>query len=115
LAHDIQALSISHQPANGDVLEDVTSGIIFLGTPHTTSKDDKRWENWKWILKLTRKDIPKQSQTDGDINMLVEVCQIFELLHLQIPVLSVFEAKETRVREGLLQSIRSGNKNQIVS
>jgi len=96
-------------------LEDVTSGIIFLGTPHTTSKDDKRWENWKWILKLTRKDISKQSQTDADINMLVEVCQNFERMNLQIPVLSVFEAKQTRVRDGLLQTIRNSNKSQIVS
>lgn len=115
-SYDRQAFSIFHQQANLDVLlDDVTSGIIFLRTPYTTSKDDKRWENWKWILKLTRKDISKQSQFDADINMLMKVCRHFEQLNLQIPVLSVCEAKQTKVREGLLQSIRNGNKNQIVS
>lgn len=47
--------------------------------------------------------------------MLMEVCRYFEHLNLHIPVLSVCEAKQTMIREGLLLSIRNANKNQIVS
>jgi hypothetical protein len=66
-------------------------------------------------MKSSRKDISKQSQTKEDIRRLADVCQNFEKLNLQIPVLSVFEAKESKVRDGLLKSIRSGNNRQLVS
>jgi hypothetical protein len=38
----------------------------------------------------------------------------FEKLNLKIPVLSVFEAKEIKVRDDLLQAIRNSNKRQLV-
>lgn len=82
---------------------------------HTTSTDDKKWENWRWILKSLCKDIPKQSQSDEGITNLAEVCQHFEKLDLQIAVLSVFEATKSKIRDGLLNSIRSGTSQQLVS
>lgn len=92
----------------------MNSGIVFLGSPHTTSTDDKRWENWKWILKSTRRDVPKQSLSDNDIRDLAQVCQHFEELDLRIRVLTVFEANKSKIRDGLLQSIHSTS-HQIVS
>ena len=105
----------AHQTSTSETdLEDVTAGIIFLGTPHTTSDDDKSWEKWRWILKAGRKDIPKQSQTDDDIKMLSELCRNFENLNLQIPVLSVFETEPTKVRDNLIQMIRGGRGKSVV-
>ncbi|KAF2802482.1 uncharacterized protein BDZ99DRAFT_576851 [Mytilinidion resinicola] len=112
-----QALWIAHQhtpDAETPTLEDVTSGILFLGSPHTTSKDDKNWENRKWILKSTRKDVPKQSLTDEDIGHIGEVCQHFEKLDLHIRVISVFEANKSKVRDSLLKFIRSDTNRQIL-
>lgn len=85
-----------------------------MGTPHTISLEDRCWENWKWILKSTRKDIPKQSLSEDDIKALSEVCHHFQKLELQIPVLSVYEANKSKVRDNLLKSIRSGSSRELV-
>jgi hypothetical protein len=94
---------------------DATCGIVFLGTPHMTSQGDEKWENCRLILKSNRKDVPKQCLSADDISKLASVCQQFEDVNLQVPVLSVYEATETKVRENLLQSLRGNLRNKIVS
>lgn len=112
----LQALWAAHQHSGEEHhLVDVTSGIIFLSTPHTTSIEDKRWENWKRILKSSRKDASKIPQSKEDIRSLAEVCQNFEYLSLPIPVLSVFETHASRVRDGILHSVRGNRNSSIVS
>jgi hypothetical protein len=85
-------------------------GIIFLGSPQLTSTSDERWENWRLILKLYRKDLPKTALSVQDIEMLAEVCQRFGELNLRIPVLSVYETLETKVSTG-----RFGKTAKLVS
>lgn len=94
-------------------MEDVTAGIIFLGCPHTTSIEDEKWENWRWILRSTRKDIPKVSQSEDDIRSLAELCSNFGTLNLNAEVLSVFEAKESRIQRGLWYAFRPSRARRI--
>lgn len=87
------------------------SGIIFLGTPHLTSADDERWERWRLILKLFRKDVPKTAVSRQDAEMLVKVFERFNGLNLRISVISVYETKETKMKDkGPIDRIRGVGK-----
>jgi hypothetical protein len=97
---------IAHQSQN--LVEDVTAGIIFLGTPHLTSENDSRWENWRFILKANRKEISKDSLRASDTSSLAETCQRFQDLNLQVPILTVYETLETKIRDSLLYILRGG-------
>lgn len=67
-------------------------------------------------MKLNRKEVPRNSLRDDDVTNLADLCRKFEGLNLRIPILSVFEGKETKIRDNLLHSIRgSGTRKQIVS
>lgn len=92
-----QALYFAHYDYPS--VRNALSGIIFLGTPHLTSVDDDRWENWRLILKLGRKEISKNALCFQDIQLLAEVCEKFNGLNLAIPVLSVYENIGTKVRD----------------
>ncbi|KAI9664019.1 MAG: hypothetical protein M1821_007510 [Bathelium mastoideum] len=104
-----KALTSAHQYQR--IYEDVTAGIIFLGTPHLTSMVDDSWNNLKLIMKANRRDISKQNLTEEEQASIVTVCQRFQELQLPILVLSVYEGKETKVRENLLQSWRTHSKS----
>lgn len=86
-----------------------TAGIIFLGCPHLTQKNDNRWANWKLILKSSRKDISKNTLSQKDIEQLVLICRHFEQLDIELPVLSVFQSPATGTRRtSMLQNLRGG-------
>lgn len=53
-------------------------------------------------MKSNRRETPKNSLSEIDIAKLAEVCSRFEALNLQLPILSVFEARETRIRDSIL-------------
>jgi hypothetical protein len=92
-----QALYLAHY--NYPAIRNALAGIIFLGTPHLTSIDDDRWETWRLLLKLGSKDVPKNILRAQDIQLLVSVCEKFNGLNIQIPVLSVYENVPTRVKD----------------
>ncbi|KAI0811535.1 hypothetical protein GGR55DRAFT_105033 [Xylaria sp. FL0064] len=58
-------------------IRNAVSGIIFLSSPHLTTADDARWELWKLILRLFRKDVPKNVLREKDTKMLANVCDKF--------------------------------------
>lgn len=107
-----QALDIAHQSRR--VYEDVTAGIIFLGTPHLISDEGDGWNNLKLIMKGNRKDISKENMTEDDKNNIISVGQRFDELRLGIPILSVYEAVETKLRENILHAFRPRNKSSVV-
>jgi hypothetical protein len=74
------------------------AGIIFLGTPHLTFIDDDRWEKWRLLLKLNYKDVPKKILQPRDIQLLASVCDDFDGLNIQIPILSVYENIPTKIK-----------------
>ncbi len=98
-----------------NVVNEVTAGIVFLGTPHLQSVDDIHWDNWKWILQTNRKDLPKECLSSSDIINLSETCQSFTRLNPPIPILSVHEGKVTKLHDNLLKVFRSGSNHKLVS
>ncbi|KAI9708157.1 MAG: hypothetical protein M1820_004111 [Bogoriella megaspora] len=96
------------------VVDDVTCGMIFLGSPHITSVDDPRWDHLDMILKANRKDVSRHALTKDDIASLGRTCQAFEDIDLLRPILSVYEKQETKVRENLLHSLKGTNRKHIL-
>lgn len=86
--------------------QDVTSGIIFLGTPHLVDASAEGWENLKLLMKGNRKDISKHNMTESEMELVISACQQFDNLHLPIPLMSVYELRETKVRESLFNPLR---------
>lgn len=106
---------MAHQGTSEErLLEDVTQGIIFISTPHTTSLDDNEWENWKWIIKSFHKDASKAALPDTDKKILAETCQNFENLNLSVPVLSIFEKSKSQFHKGRFRLL-GGTNRQVVS
>ncbi|KAF2810563.1 uncharacterized protein BDZ99DRAFT_386857, partial [Mytilinidion resinicola] len=106
-----RALSSAYQYQR--IYEDVTAGIIFLGTPHLAAERDEKWNLFKLIMRANRKDIAKENMTQDEIASIATVCRRFAALPLNIPILSVYEDKESKVRENLLQAWRSSSKTSI--
>ncbi len=51
---------------------------------------------------------------DDDTDALLEVCKSFERLTLKIPVVSVYETKETSTSRSIFSKLRSKERNQAV-
>jgi hypothetical protein len=95
-------------------IRNALAGIVFLGTPHLCTVDDDRWENWRLILQIYRKDIPKTILRNEDKESLASVCEHFSALNLPVPILSVFESTETKVpASGPLGLIRAGGRLNV--
>ncbi|KAL9097860.1 MAG: hypothetical protein Q9165_000186 [Trypethelium subeluteriae] len=106
-----RALTSAHQYQR--IYEDVTAGVIFLGTPHLTSMGDEGWDNLKLIMRANRKDISKQNLTEEEKNSLITICKRFQELQLPIPILSVFEGKESKIRENPFLAFRASSKSSL--
>lgn len=91
-----QALYLAHY--NYPAIRNALAGIIFLGTPHLTTVDDDRWDVWRSILKLCANDVPKNSLQGQDIQLLSNICENFNRLNIQIPILSVYETVPTKIK-----------------
>ncbi len=68
----------------------------------------------KLIMKANRKDVSKQNMTDQEIESIATVCRQFEDLQLDIPILSVYERRETKVRENLMYALRGKSKTAVL-
>jgi hypothetical protein len=79
-----------------------------------TSPSAEGWDNVKLIMKANRKDISKQNMTDNEMESIVTTCRQFDNLRLTIPILSVYEGRETRVRESLLSAFRGKAKTSVL-
>lgn len=95
-------------------IRNALSGIVFLGTPHLRTTEDSRWENWRLILQIYRRDIPKTILRREEKERLADVCERFSALNLPVPILSVFESIETKVpASGPLGLIRAGGRLNV--
>lgn len=65
-------------------------------------------------MRSNRKDIPKQNLAKEDIISFASACQRFDEIDLQIPILSIYEAFETRLRENILLNFRPGNNSSVL-
>jgi hypothetical protein len=86
-------------------LINLLSGVVFLGTPHPTYKNEKRWPYLGLILRSKSK-FPKVvlAQAELEAAIVANVSQKFEEIGLEIPIISVYEQRKTKIGEGLFRS-----------
>ena len=96
-----QALSIANfQHPRYDLLLNLIIGIVFLGTPHSSPRDEAFAERCLWILRAAHSGIPNKQlvgQKKGDISLLTNLAARFKDLNTGLDVLSVYELKKTNI------------------
>jgi hypothetical protein len=82
------------------------AGVILLGTPHSTAEDDQTWQNAALAMKtgiITKK---KRYIDTGDSAKLAQSSIRFEQAAVSVPILSIYEIQETKVRTSLVSSLK---------
>ena len=86
----------------------VHSGIVFLGTPHPTYAHRLHWPKLNLILRSTTKLLKKTLvQAELEDAIVANVSLKFEEAGIEVPVLSGFETKPTRIPDGIFTSHKS--------
>lgn len=93
---------------------DVISGAIFLGAPHLVSDPDQAKRTMDLLLKCQSKGIGRSLSSESDVRAITDVCKSFELVNLKVPVLSVYESRETPTQRNVFAKFRK-NRNPVVS
>jgi hypothetical protein len=95
----MQAMDLVHrQPQRFRTLIKNIAGVIFLGCPHSRSSDVKRWHNVSLICRTFSKVKAKHPIIPNLASNLADDCASFEQSFDQIPVLSLHETTDTRVK-----------------
>ena len=86
------------QPHSQDLLNAI-AGVVFFGTPHTKKRQTEDWYRLTMLLSLAGR-LPKRfvAQSEADANAAAFICEDFEQSGLEVPVLSIYETKPTKVR-----------------
>jgi hypothetical protein len=103
--HGIHSGPISHQ------LRAAQSGLVFLGSPHPTYKLKALWPRLNLLLRLTSGfSNLALAQAEHEAGIAANISLKFYELGLQVPVLSAYETKKTKVSGGWFKS-----RKQVVS
>lgn len=83
---------------------EVISGIVFLGTPHLAADVAPSPNIIDLILRLHQRAPSKHAVTVGDNAFVARCCQDFEVLEIQVPIISAYEMIPSRVYQGVCKS-----------
>jgi hypothetical protein len=83
-----------------DMIE-LISGIVFLATPHITDSSDTASKALGLVLRSDLMPNPKLAFNKKDLSYLAYSSLRFEELKVQIPVLSCYETRETKLKAPL--------------
>ncbi|KAK3947355.1 hypothetical protein QBC32DRAFT_224369 [Pseudoneurospora amorphoporcata] len=72
---------------------DVLSGAIFLGTPHITEDWEAANKTLRLLVKCQGKKGARPRLGDDDVTKFIKICKDFDIIPLDIPVLSAYETK----------------------
>ena len=93
----------AHQP-----LLNVYSGLVFLGTPHPTFSHRKEWSllspNLKFSLNVSKALL---AQAEVENAVAANTSKKFQEIGIDLPVLSAYEGKKTKVRGGWINLRRT--------
>ncbi|MCJ1382412.1 hypothetical protein MMC17_005525 [Xylographa soralifera] len=81
-----------------------TAGIIFLGTPHSISEEEKDWQNVTYAMRPAGSVKKKSRIAKEDARKLASTALRFEQSVGSIPVLSIYETQRTKVRYSIISS-----------
>jgi hypothetical protein len=86
---------------------EVISGIVFLGTPHLPLNINPKPNFIESILRLQQKTIPRKDNLRSDDNLIIaQFCRSFELMVVQVPIVSAYEKMESSIYEGMFAKLR---------
>ena len=67
-------------------------------------------------MKSAKKDLAKPELSKAELSKLCEVCEDFQDLNLESPILSMYEGHDQNAEKNVLDSFRARRKNkQVVS
>lgn len=78
------------------------AGVIFLGTPHSREEDETQWQKAGMTMPAISKR--KRSISSDDVAQLANSSKLFEQTPVKVPILSIHETKETKVKTGFVAS-----------
>jgi len=86
------------QVSSKDVLNTI-AGVLFFGTPHTKIKEPEQWYRLTQLLNFAAR-LPKRflAHSEADANAAAIICEDFEQSGLEVPVLSIYETRPTKIR-----------------
>jgi len=93
-----QALWYARQQDHCRILDKFTSGLIFLGTPHSGQRDERRWR--ALLLSLSSNATRKSKwplPNLEDLDLLARISFQFEEIDSHFPILSAYESMETKL------------------
>lgn len=88
---------------------DAISGGVFLGSPHIVSDLDQLKTILNLLLQYLHKGKGRTISSDEDAQYIFSVCREFERVNLSVPVVSVYESRETPVRQSRFKFLKSSN------
>ena len=92
----------------------MVAGAIFLGAPHFVGDQEEAQKTFDLLSKCQNKGTGRSLSSNHDVADLIAVCKSFELLNLNVPILSAYESKETLTQRNLFSKFKSKGRNQIV-
>jgi len=94
---------------------DVVSGAIFLGAPHLVSDLATSKKTFDLLSSCeNNKGLGRSLSNQSDIAALIQICKAFELVNLNVPVVSAYEEKETSTQSYLFSRVRLRSRSQVV-
>ncbi|KAF2969761.1 hypothetical protein GQX73_g3870 [Xylaria multiplex] len=95
LIQELRALSLAYQEGYRTLLR-ALAGVVFLGTPHSKAEDRGKWQNASLAVAKASRKI--RSMSDEDLAALARSSLRFEQASVGVPILSIHETKETKVK-----------------
>jgi len=89
------------------------SGLVFLGVPHFKSDRAIAKTTLNLLLKCSTGDSTPIFEEDA--SMVINVCNRFDDLNLNLPVVSIYETYGTKIPHGILSRLVGKARNPIVS
>lgn len=80
------------------------AGLIFFGTPHSISEEERNWQNAMYAMRPAGTIRKKNPIARDDARMLGSASLRFEQSMNAIPILAIYETRLTKVRYSFLSS-----------
>ena len=87
------------------------AGLVYLGTPHPTFDKPQEWSRLSHLLKACTKLSWKAiERSAAQISSTARISRLFDDAGFQLPVLSIYEGKPTKISSKFM-----GSKREVVS
>ncbi|KAL4787535.1 hypothetical protein BJX76DRAFT_299629 [Aspergillus varians] len=110
------ALCISReQHYNYRPVIDVISGAIFLGSPHLELDPKQAKVTLDLLLRCQNKCFGRSLTSNNDLMAGIDICKSFELINLNVRVISVYESQDTQTERKVFAKFFGRHRNASVS